>query len=280
LAALASGVINDPFATNGTYAHGINDSSLVVGDYAGHGFLYNGPKGTCTTLSDPSGSNATFAYGINNHNQFVGAYYSGGFHGFALLNIFAGYITLDDPFATNGTYAHGINDAGLIVGSYYTGPAEADVHGLSHGYLDTNGNFTTIDDPLRGPGGHTDAVGINNAGQIVGDYQDSSGNYHGYFYNNGTYTTLNAPGAEDTFATAINNYGDIVGSYRDLGHMLHGFLYSGGLYTTSVEVPRNRTQSLSGNRAKKAGKERTDRDRLRGWACRTRTQKRRRQLSL
>jgi hypothetical protein len=74
LAGIASGVISDPLAPNDTEVWGINDSSIVVGDYAGHGFLYNGPKGTYTTLSDPSGSTGTYVYGINNHDQFVGAY--------------------------------------------------------------------------------------------------------------------------------------------------------------------------------------------------------------
>src|SRR5262249_29875670 len=65
-AGLASGVIKDPLAPDDTEVWGVNDSSLVVGDYGGgHGFLYNphNINNPYTTLSDPSGSNGTYAFG-------------------------------------------------------------------------------------------------------------------------------------------------------------------------------------------------------------------------
>jgi len=54
----------------------------------------------------------------------------------------------------------------------------------------SNGTFTTLNDPLAG--NSTVASGINDAGQIVGQYQDATGN-HGFLYSNGAYTTLNDP---------------------------------------------------------------------------------------
>ena len=42
----------------------------------------------------------------------------------------------------------------------------------------------------RGP------FGINDLGQIVGDYVDSSGVVHGFLYNGVTYTPLNAPSGD------------------------------------------------------------------------------------
>ena len=42
-----------------------------------------------------------------------------------------------------------------------------------HGFFYSGGTFSTLDDPL-GTGG-TFANGINNAGQIVGEYNDSQG---------------------------------------------------------------------------------------------------------
>jgi probable HAF family extracellular repeat protein len=50
--------------------------------------------------------------------------------------------------------------------------------------------FTTLDDPLATNG--TDAFGINAMGQIVGLYEDASGN-HGFLLSGGTYTTLDDP---------------------------------------------------------------------------------------
>jgi probable HAF family extracellular repeat protein len=83
------------------------------------------------------------------------------------------------------------------------------------------------------------AQGINNAGQIVGDFVDSGGNYRGFVLTNGSYITLNNPsatvmnGQSITLATGINNTGQIVGSYRDgTGTGNHGFLFSNGTYTT------------------------------------------------
>jgi probable HAF family extracellular repeat protein len=52
--------------------------------------------------------------------------------------------------------------------------------------------YTTLDDPFANGGIGTHAVGINNAGQIVGEYSDGSG-IHGFLFSGGTYTTLNDP---------------------------------------------------------------------------------------
>ena len=57
--------------------------------------------------------------------------------------------------------------------------------------LYSGGTYITLDDPL-GTGG-TYAYGINDVGQIVGDYTDSSGAHHGFLYSGGTYTTLDDP---------------------------------------------------------------------------------------
>ena len=70
------------------------------------------------------------------------------------------------------------------------------------------------------------AQGINDLGQIVGTYADSSGE-HGFLYSHGQYTTLNDPLATaGTWAQGINNLGRIVGYYGD-GSGYHGFLDHG-----------------------------------------------------
>jgi probable HAF family extracellular repeat protein len=68
--------------------------------------------------------------------------------------------------------------------------AFADASGV-HGFLrNSNGTLTTIDDPFATRG--TRALGINDAGQIVGDYQDASGE-HGFLLSGGTFTTIDDP---------------------------------------------------------------------------------------
>ena len=68
--------IDDPSATNGTYAFGINDLGQIVGYYSDlsnyvHGFLYSG--GIYTTIDDPSATNTALTPdGINASGQITG----------------------------------------------------------------------------------------------------------------------------------------------------------------------------------------------------------------
>ena len=76
--------------------------------------------------------------------------------------------------------------------------------------------FTTIDVPGAVA---TLAQGINDHGQIVGEYLDGiTGPGHGPLLD-GTFTTIDVPGASFTVARGINNRGQIVGYYDP-----HGFL--------------------------------------------------------
>src|SRR6516164_10076428 len=97
--------------------------------------------------------------------------------------------------------------------------------------------FTTLDDPSATQlAGGTHSQGINDAGQIVGVY-DNPGlpgffTPHGFLLSGGIYTTLDDPLATfGTQAFGINDAGQIVGTYF-IGTTPHGFLYSGGTYTT------------------------------------------------
>jgi len=68
----------------------------------------------------------------------------------------------------------------VIVGAYI------DAQGVSHGFIDRRGAFTTLNDPLAGtaPGQGTVAFALNNRGIIVGIYADSHGTTHGFKLNN------------------------------------------------------------------------------------------------
>src|SRR5262249_7599850 len=77
----------------------------------------------------------------------------------------------------------------------------------------------------------TEAFGINDVGQIVGQYSDLGGT-HGFLLSGRTYTTLDDPLATgDTFAYGINATGQIAGGYSNATGS-HGFLLSSGTYTT------------------------------------------------
>jgi probable HAF family extracellular repeat protein len=115
------------------------------------------------------------------------------------------------------------------VGTYRTaGP-------VRHGFVWKNGVYTTFNVPNNHPMLGTVAFGINDRGQIVGDYVDTvapnAGKRRGFLLDNGVYTTFDFPGALLTVAEGINNAGTIVGAYVDAAQSQHGFVLSNGVYT-------------------------------------------------
>src|SRR5262249_16307936 len=94
----------------------------------------------------------------------------------------------------------------------------------------SNFAFTTLDDPSASNG--TFATGINATGQVVGSYNDASGEAHGFLYAGGRYTNFNNPdpgNGGDTLPDGINNLGQIVGTFINLPQEL-GFIKIGNSY--------------------------------------------------
>jgi hypothetical protein len=75
---------------------------------------------------------------------------------------------------------------------------------------------------------------INDSGQIVGTYIDSSGASHGYERSGGKFTPLDVPfsGATGTYPMSINNSGEVVGGWSDSDGNEHGFTLIGSTYTS------------------------------------------------
>jgi len=72
--------------------------------------------------------------------------------------------------------------------------------------------FTSIDVPGATS---TDAFDVNQRGQIVGHYLDTSGADHGFMLYRGIFTTIDVPSAIGTVVDGINAEGQIVGGYFD-----------------------------------------------------------------
>jgi probable HAF family extracellular repeat protein len=89
-------------------------------------------------------------------------------------------------------------------------------------------DYTSIDYPNAKL---TNALGINDVGDIVGYYYYSPTARHGFLYSNGQYTSIEYPNAAQTEAWAINDTGQIVGYYIDSNSNFFGFLYSNGQYS-------------------------------------------------
>ena len=76
------------------------------------------------------------------------------------------------------------------------------------------------------------ATGINNSGQIVGEYAPPNTSIgHGFVDSSGTITDVFFPGSQSTEAFGINNSGQVVGQYQTTTGVWYGFEYSSGTFT-------------------------------------------------
>jgi probable HAF family extracellular repeat protein len=101
------------------------------------------------------------------------------------------------------------NDARFVVAVAFFGIATSSAYSTPVGFISSGGSLTTLN--IAGAT-RTEAYGINNAGQVVGDYSTNNGaTYGGFLYNSGSFTTFNVPGSIGTIPLDINSTGQIVG---------------------------------------------------------------------
>ena len=74
------------------------------------------------------------------------------------------------------------------------------------------------------------AQGVNARGDVVGYYDDSTGNTYTFLLRNGVFSTIASPNGTSIQARAINARGDIAGGLQDAKGE-HGFVLSGGQFT-------------------------------------------------
>jgi probable HAF family extracellular repeat protein len=151
-------------------ARGINDAGMIVGgsqpgpgfpDDGAHAFLYH--DGIMQDLGTLGGG-FSWAEAVNNAGQVAGYSLVGGtavWHPF----LYSGGV-MHDLGSFGGDYgeAHAINAAGVVVG--YSSSVE---YGLSHAFVYADGSMIDLNSVTDGLGAQVlmDAVGINDAGQIV-----------------------------------------------------------------------------------------------------------------
>jgi hypothetical protein len=82
-----------------------------------------------------------------------------------------------------------------------------------HGWLQVWGRVTLLEFPGATA---TRALGLNNKGQAVGSYTDSSSNTHGFVYMVSTkkWQSIDDPSGIDTVVNGINDNGLLVGFYK------------------------------------------------------------------
>ena len=153
------------------------------------------------------------------------------------------YTTIDDPFAVaNGnTTAADINSSGVVTGFY------TDASGVTHGFVDSSGSFSTLDVPstLAVDGeiiNATTPYRINDSGVIAGSYNASNTlTGHGFVDNGGSFSAINVPstlappgstvGSATTQVTGLNNLGVLAGTYFTTDGVPHSFVDANGSFT-------------------------------------------------
>jgi uncharacterized membrane protein len=170
--------------TTGDFGLGINDPGQIVGDFTDNAgtHIFLDTRGNFTTIN-PLGDTFTTAVGINSRGQILGQSSSTG-------NFVYAHGTFT-PIANLPGLPLGINDLGQIVGGDSSGP---------DGFLYTRGRITTYAVPGASV---TAGTGINDSGQIVGQYLDSTG-FHSFLDTRGVLTNIEVPGAQPTLANGIN----------------------------------------------------------------------------
>jgi hypothetical protein len=207
---------------------GINNLCEVTGSYAPvaaavaaqTGFTES--AGSFTQIVLPNTRPRDYTGGINNAGKVALTAGGGTTKPEGVLWSPDGSFTTIDP--TNETvHTYGVNDAGTVVGSirqyFGSGPMSA--------FVDSNGVLSTF----QVDGLDTEAHGINNAGDIVGQTIGTAGAPgSGFIDRGGAITHISGD------PMAINNLGTVAGSIYDGTHW-HGFIDDSQGHMTFIDAP-------------------------------------------
>jgi hypothetical protein len=134
----------------------------------------------------------------------------------------------------DATVFTGVNNQHQVVGYFTVGDGLASFI-LSN--IDPIANTPITGSGVYYPGSLvTYALGLNDAGNVVGIYLDTQQQVHGFLLQGTNYTSVDFPGAVATEALGTNNHGDIVGDYTDSAGRVHGFVRMSGQFR-NVDAP-------------------------------------------
>ena len=177
---------------------GVNDRGMAVGFFVNkqgnaRGYEYNIltrrfrrvlMPGMRLTVNSPS----LTATAINNAGDVAGFYTASGGMTDAFLKTGRHFTRLAMPGASM-TQAFGVNDRDEVVGAYTTGSGSS---AKTYGFTWTRRmGFRTVNDPMGV--GSTLINGVNDAGDLVGFYNDAAGNTHGLLWAAGRHMAPAAP---------------------------------------------------------------------------------------
>jgi len=187
------------------------------------------------------------ATSINNHADAVGYSYVDAINRHAFL--YSNGVTTDiDPLG-GYSVAFAINDEGMVAGL-----ASAQFNGTATAFFRSQGLARTIFQA----GTESDARGLNNHGQVVGEFLTENGtSFHGFLYSGGVVTDIGSAESPQTTAFAINDQQQVVGTtfvpYQTtcpdgpcVQYKEHAFFYEGGTLTDlNLSIPAGSGWELS-----------------------------------
>ena len=162
-------------------ASAINDAGQIVGNGTTVGaFLYS--NGKMVSLGVPFGANGSDANAISSTGQIAGVIYRSGQPSHAAHYSNGSWADLGAFAGASGTSAAGINAAGQIVGTavFPIKSYHPFLPGKHVGFIYRNGALIDLNTITPSSSGFiiTDAVGINDSGQILCTATNTTGNAH------------------------------------------------------------------------------------------------------
>jgi hypothetical protein len=159
---------DDPSGVGGTIPVGISSTAFVGYYGAGQGFIKTG--NTYADVNVPGWAGSTYAYGVDDSGFITGTVgpFAHGFYGTQ-----GNFTLFDVPGATSGTFGESVTN-GMITGGYHNGTGD-------HGFLLSNGLYTTFDDPVANIGGTNRGTAASGTdGFYVVGYYNFNGVQHGF----------------------------------------------------------------------------------------------------
>ncbi|HLW78211.1 MAG TPA: PEP-CTERM sorting domain-containing protein [Terriglobia bacterium] len=206
-----------------------------------------------TNIIDPLNPTFTQALGINDSNTIAGYGNGSIFNGFT-LTLPSSFTRENFPGADGGTQVIGISNGAspTTVGFYVMG-------GVTNGFANTGGTFTTVDDPGFA---FTQLLGINGGGTTAAGYwtHDATGATGqlagivtgGPGFTSPTFIGINhlLPANDNSQATGVNDSGWVVGFYQEgpnSSPTFTGFVDESGVVSSIMFPGATSTQALGVN---------------------------------
>lgn len=155
---------------------------------------------TLDDLGAIAGNSVSTAYALSDAGQAAGTSSTPTSAIAVLFN--NGKVTDISTLGSDVSVATGINGSGEIVGwnDFYSNPDFS-----PEAFLYSNGRMKSINAPSVFPAG-TEAVAVNNAGELVGTGYFSGENFHAFLYRGGKMKDLGPPGAYQASATSSGEF--------------------------------------------------------------------------